>query len=168
MAAHRLRWLAVGLLGLAAVACGPSLTVTNRTEFAVRVFVTADLNLDVVSPSPGESSSLDFVGGSFTATVIFDEEWVNLLRSRRDTLNNLVAGVSSGERQISLDELESAMATIRTLNATLASIQNNRPTCAGKVNPGSEDSVGVIEVGFDDTRNELNIRCNGGNNLSAP
>ena len=38
--------------------CGPSIVVENKTSFSVRVVVRDGGNSEVVSPSPGESSTV--------------------------------------------------------------------------------------------------------------
>jgi hypothetical protein len=147
----RRRAMVWALVGALVVGCGPSLTVENKTEFAIHVTVRTSKGVDVVSPSPGESSSVDFEGGNFSAVAFLDQEWVNYMTSSRDTLNNLIAGVASGQRRIDRDELEAVLTTLRTLNSRIATIQGitgEAPSCSGSFNSSNESGGAVIEITY--------------------
>lgn len=72
------------------IACGPTITVTNGTTFPVRAIVNANGTRNVLSPSPGESSSAEVEEGAYTVTVIADQEWINYARSVRQYLNEQI------------------------------------------------------------------------------
>jgi hypothetical protein len=87
--------LQIAVVALAAVVflagCGPTVTVNNKTGFPVRVFVDASQEHEVLSPSPGESSTAEVSEGAFRVTAIPDAEWIAYARDTRKYLNDRLA-----------------------------------------------------------------------------
>ena len=71
--------------------CAPIVTVENWTSFPVRVIVASGGKRVVVSPSPGENSTVDASEGAYQATVIPDVEWIEYAKLTRKVLNNQLA-----------------------------------------------------------------------------
>ena len=71
--------------------CAPSIVVENKTSFPVRAIIRAGGMSEVLSPSPGESSSAEVGEGSYSATVIPDAEWIEYARATRQYLNEQLA-----------------------------------------------------------------------------
>jgi hypothetical protein len=86
-----------GCLALAAMAdsCAPVITVSNTTSFAVRAVVTSGGHSQVLSPSPGESSSAEAVEGPYRVTVIPDQEWLDHANATRKFLNDQLANADN-------------------------------------------------------------------------
>ncbi|MBI5303989.1 MAG: hypothetical protein HY868_17775 [Chloroflexi bacterium] len=81
-------WIALAML---IAGCGPSITVNNKTRIPVRVIVNAAGRSEVLSPSPGESSTADVEPGAYRVTVIRDEEWIAYAKLTRQYLNDQLA-----------------------------------------------------------------------------
>jgi hypothetical protein len=71
--------------------CAPLVTVENGTSFPVRVIVASGGKRVVVSPSPGENSTVDASEGAYQATVIPDAEWIEYAKLTRKVLNDQLA-----------------------------------------------------------------------------
>src|SRR5437870_12132835 len=82
-----------GCLALAAMAdaCSPNIIVSNSTSFVVRAVVTNGGHSQVLSPSPGESSSAEGEEGPYSVTVIPDQEWLDHAIATRKFLNDQLA-----------------------------------------------------------------------------
>ena len=64
------------------------ITVSNKTRIPVRVIVYKPGGRDVLSPSPGESSTTDAEEGSYRAVAIADAEWIEYAKATRKFLND--------------------------------------------------------------------------------
>ncbi len=71
--------------------CAPAVIVQNEMSFPVRAIVVSGGRRDVLSPSPGESSSAEASEGPYNVTVIPDEEWVAYAKGVRQYLNERLA-----------------------------------------------------------------------------
>jgi hypothetical protein len=78
-------------VALAVAACAPSVTVSNRTTFVVRVVITTSAGSQVFSPSPGETSVGEAGEGSYRVSVIPDAEWSSWAAATRAYLNERLA-----------------------------------------------------------------------------
>jgi hypothetical protein len=84
-----MRWFAAGVVAAAGIAgCAPVLTVQNDSTVPVRVVVSASGNRQVLSPSPGQSSSAEVGEGAYSAYAIPDAEWIEYARLTRRYLND--------------------------------------------------------------------------------
>jgi hypothetical protein len=72
-------------------ACAPALVVQNNTNFPVRVVVVAGDLRGVLSPNPGESSSMEVANGAYRVTAIPDAEWIEYAKLSRKLLNERLA-----------------------------------------------------------------------------
>src|SRR6266496_2440046 len=82
-----------GCLALAAIAdsCAPFITVKNNARFEVRAVIRNGGHSQVVSPSPGESSSAEGEEGAYTVTIIPDSDWLDHAKATRAFLNDQLA-----------------------------------------------------------------------------
>lgn len=87
--------LFVAILVLALAGCGPSITVENKTSFDVKVFVANNGHREVLSPSPGNSSSMDATEGVYIVAAVRSEEWLNYAKATRQYLNGQLANMDS-------------------------------------------------------------------------
>ena len=71
--------------------CGPTITVQNNTKFPVRAVVSSGGKSEMLSPSPGESSSADASEGPYGVYVVPDEDWINYAKQVRQYLNDQLA-----------------------------------------------------------------------------
>ena len=122
--------------------CGPIITVNNITKFPVRVVVSSGGRSEVVSPSAGESSSVEVVEGPYRVYVIPDDEWIAYAKATRQYLNDRLANSQSLTGPQLLD-------VIRRLKEIAARIQQYEQAlgtgkgCAGSV---TSDGGGVVQV----------------------
>lgn len=92
----RFIWLVLlGGLALLSVSCGPAIVVENKTNFVVRVIVSGSDGHEVVSPSPGESSTVEMAEGRYTATAIPDSDWIEYAKIKRQVLNEQLANADN-------------------------------------------------------------------------
>lgn len=140
-----MKWmkLLAGVLALLAVAAGcvPAITVSNTTSIGVRVVVSAAGHSDVVSPSPGNSSTVEGEEGPYRVTVIPDTEWGDHARATRDFLDKQLANSAelSGAQLLDLvQRLKAIAATLRQYEtAGLAA------SCAGTI---TQDGGGTVTI----------------------
>ena len=75
--------------------CAPVLTVQNNSSIPVRVVVRGSGNNQVLSPSPGESSSAEEGEGAYSAYAIPDAEWIEYARLTRRYLGDQLANADN-------------------------------------------------------------------------
>ncbi len=127
--------------------CGPSIVVENKTSFPVRVIVKASGHSSMLSPSPGESSSVEASEGAYRATVIPDAEWIEYAKLTRKVLNDQLANS---------DKLTGAqlLEVIRRLKDIAQRMQQyeqaagSAASCGGSL---TQDSTGLVVVSTADT-----------------
>lgn len=122
--------------------CGPSIVVENKTSIPVRVVVRAGGKSEVVSPSPGESSTVEANEGTYRATVIPDAEWIEYAKLTRKFLNDQLANS---------DKLTGAqlLEVIRRLKDVAQRMQQYEQAAGSSASCGgslSEDSTGLVVV----------------------
>lgn len=88
---RRMSFLALSVIVILLAGCAPFVVVENRTTVAVRVVVTSSTGSEVVSPSPGESSSVQVAEGSYQVSVIPDAEWIEYAKLTKKVLNDQLA-----------------------------------------------------------------------------
>jgi hypothetical protein len=76
---------------LALAACGPTVSVTNKTTIPVRVVLVSADGSETFAPSPGESSYAEVSEGQFTVTAVPDADWTNYAKLTRQDLNDQLA-----------------------------------------------------------------------------
>jgi hypothetical protein len=118
------------LLGLAMLAavllagCAPSIVVQNKTSFGVRAIVTSGAGTEVLSPSPGESSTADGAEGSYTVSAIPEQEWLDWATATRKYLNDQLKDSSklTGQQLLDLiDRLKSIATKMKQFQDAAAS-----------------------------------------------
>lgn len=123
--------------------CGPIITVENRTGFPVRVIVSSGGKREVVSPSPGENSTVDASEGTFQATVIPDAEWIEYAKLTRQVLNDQLANSDKLTGPQLLD-------VIRRLKEIAVKMQQYEQAAGGSATCGGrlteEKSAGLVVV----------------------
>lgn len=135
--------------------CGPILTVENRTRFPVRVIVSGGGKIEVVSPSPGESSSVEMREGTYKATVIPDAEWIEYAKLTRKFLNDQLANSDKLTGPQLLD-------VIRRLKEVAVKMQQyeqaagSSASCGGRLT--ENNSAGLVMVSISDS-GALTISC---------
>ena len=140
---QRMRWLTVGVVTAVGIAgCAPVLTVQNDSSFPVRVVVSASGNRQVLSPSPGQSSSAEVGEGAYSAYAIPDAEWIEYARLTRRFLNDQLADADrlTGEQLL---EVIRRLKDIATRMQAYEGAAGSTGACNGTV---SADEVGLIRV----------------------
>ncbi len=132
------------------VACGPFVTVENKTKIPVRVVVTSPGRSDVLSPSPGESSSAEVDEGAYSVAVIPDQEWIEYAKLTRQVLNDRLANSQNLTGAQLLD-------VVQRLKDIASKVQQFEQAAAGK-GAGCRGSVGSDSGGG---RVQVNIGVDG-------
>ncbi len=136
------------------VGCGPSIVVENKTSFPVRVVVRDGGHSEVVSPSPGESSTVISEGGAYKATVIPDAEWIEYAKLTRKVLNDQLANADKLTGPQLLDVIR-RLKEIATRMQQYEQAAGSSASCGGEL---TEDSTGLVVVSTSDT-GKLVISC---------
>jgi hypothetical protein len=137
-----IRFLA-GCLALAAMAdsCAPLINVKNNATFEVRAVISNRGHSQVVSPSPGESSSAEAEQGPYTVTIIPDNDWLEHAKATRAFLNEQLANPDklSGPQLLEvIRRLKDIAAKIKEFEAAGLST-----ACSGKI---TQDGGGTVTV----------------------
>jgi hypothetical protein len=149
-------------------ACAPVITVYNKTNIDVRVAVfPPGGGMNVVSPSQGESSQVEFAkAGTFTAVAIASQAWLDWARERRDTLTRMLADpkyLTPATIQKVREQLQQITAKIKQIesmpkdsgNACSATLQDSE----NKDWWGSTVPNGMVTVTMDKNTGKLGIVC---------
>jgi hypothetical protein len=131
-------------LGVLLAGCGPSITVTNNTGFAIRAVVTSATGSEVVSPTPGNSSTVDADTGNYTVTAIPDADWVAYAQTVRKLLNEQLANSDSLTGQQLLDVIQ-RLKNIAAKMQQFASAAGKGASCSGAI---TENGGGTVVVGL--------------------
>ena len=132
----------VCLAALCLTACGPTISVQNDTSVPVRVIVTAQGKSDVLSPSPGESSSADASEGPYSVTIIPDQEWLDYAKTSRKYLNDQLANANN----LSGAQLLDVVKRLKDIAARMKQFEdaaNSGAHCGGRI---SQDGGGAVTV----------------------
>lgn len=131
----------VAIMTLALAGCGPSITVENKTSFDVKVFVANNGHHEVLSPSPGNSSTMDATEGSYIVAAVRSEEWLNDAKATRQYLNGQLANMDS----LSGAQLFEVVQRLKDIAKKMAEYENTKSgaSCAGRV---TEDASGLATV----------------------
>ncbi len=139
----RITTLVIAFITLAWLAgCGPTVSVSNKTGFAVRAIVISAGARSVLSPSPGESSTAEVQEGPYKVVVIPDAEWLDYAKLKRKVLNDALANSDS----LSGQQLLSVVAQLKDIAAKMQAFEQaagSGASCGGRV---SEDGGGLAEV----------------------
>lgn len=136
------------LLASAAVlaACGPTVTVQNQTQIGVRAIVRSGAKTQVLSPTPGESSSAEVEQGAYRVTVMGDQEWVAYAKDVRQYLNDQL----KDSEKLSGPQL---LEVIRRLKEVAAKMQefekaaSSSAACSGTIGNDSGGALAEISIG---------------------
>ena len=149
-----------GCLALAAMAdsCAPVITVTNRTTFEVVATINNGGKRQVVSPSPGNSSSAEAEQGGYTVTIIPSQEWRNHAQATRDFLNSQLAHPENLTR----DQLNDVIFRLKDIAAKIKVFEDSYKTLAGQSCTGAIGDNGGGNVMVDATADgSLSVTCSG-------
>lgn len=142
----RMKWIAVILAAALLVGCAPTVTVTNTTSFPVRAIVASKGTRNVLSPSPGESSTAEVVEGAYRVTVIPDAEWVEYAKLTRQVLNDQLANAD----QLTGPQLLDVIARLKDIATRMAQYEKAAGTsssCGGNLT--SENNSGFVTISLD-------------------
>jgi hypothetical protein len=146
----RLQIIIVALSALLCLAgCGPTVTVSNNTKFAVRVVVTSSDGSEVLSPTPGESSSAEVSEGPFRVTAIPDADWFAWAQLTRKDLNDRLAN----PQNLSGPQLLDVIQRLKDIAARMQQFETSTgagASCGGTVSSDNDASV-VVSLGANGT-----------------
>ncbi len=135
--------LALGLLLILFVAgCGPAVVVENRTGFPVRAIVSSRGAREVVSPSPGESSTVEVQAGAYTVVVLPDMEWIEYAKLTRKVLNDQLANADKLTGTQLLDVIR-RLKDIATRMQQYEAAAGSSSKCTGRV---QSESTGIVTI----------------------
>src|SRR5260221_3525818 len=129
-------------LAILLAACGPTITVQNKTGFAVRAIVKHAGGSDVVSPTPGESSSVNAEEGAYTVTAIPDADWISYAQTVRKLLNEQLANADNLTGPQLLDVVR-RLKDIASKMQQFESAAGQGASCSSSV---SQDSNGLVPI----------------------
>ncbi len=137
----RIKWIAICLALVLLAGCAPMITVQNDTSFPVRAIVRSGKTTDVLSPSPGYSSTAEVTEGPYRVTVVPDAEWVEYAKTTRAYLNDQLAHAD----QLTGPQL---LEVIRRLKEIATAMQQFEQagvgaSCSGKI---TEEGGGLVTV----------------------
>ncbi len=120
---------------------GPTVTVENQTKFPVRVIISTGGNSQVLSPSPGESSTADASEGPYGAGVVPDEEWIAYAKEQRKFLLDQFANYEN----LTGDQLRDVVARLKDIAARMDAYQKagQGTGCSGAV---TSEHDGLVQV----------------------
>ncbi|MBI4674736.1 MAG: hypothetical protein HY741_24080 [Chloroflexi bacterium] len=140
----RLKWIIVILCSAGLIAgCAPTVTVENNTSIPVRVVVSNAGTVATVSPSPGESSTVEVVEGGYRATVIPDAEWIEYAKLTRKVLNDQLANAD----QLTGSQLLDVIRRLKEIAQRMQQFENaagSSAACGGKIT--EEGGAGFVQV----------------------
>lgn len=153
---RRVLYVLVFALALTIVsACAPAVTVENGTSFPVRVIVAWSGGRSVLSPSPGESSSVEVTQGAYRATAIPDAEWIEYARLTRKVLNDQLANAD----QLTGPQLLDVIRRLKEIALQMQQFENaagSGASCGGRIT--EESGAGLVRVSAD-AGGKLVIAC---------
>lgn len=140
---NRTLLIAISILMLGMVAgCAPSIVVTNRTSFPVRVVLSSSGGSEILSPSPGESSTAEVSEGAFRATAIPDQEWIDYAKQVRKYLNDQLANAD----QLTGPQLLDVVRRLKEIATKMQDYERAAEATASCSSSVSEDKGGLVEV----------------------
>jgi hypothetical protein len=122
--------------------CSPTVTVQNRTSFVVRAVISNAGKSDVVSPSPGESSSVEVSEGAYGVSVIPDTEWVAYAQATRAYLNQQLANSDT----LTGPQLLEVIRRLKDVASRIQQFEQTGGKAAGCRGSVSGDGGGVVDV----------------------
>jgi len=122
--------------------CEPTITVANNTQIMVRVVVRTGGRTEVVSPSPGESSTVEAAEGGYSVSVIPDAEWIEYAKLTRQYLNDQLANADKLTGPQLLDVIR-RLKDIALRMQQYEQAAGSAARCGGRV---TEDSLGFVVI----------------------
>jgi hypothetical protein len=134
--------IALLLVAMILAGCAPVVTVQNNTKFEVTVFISGPEGPEVLSPSPGESSSAEIPLGNYMVTVVPAQQWLDYAKATRQYLNSQLANaqnLTGPQLLVVVQRLKDISARIQQYESTAG----KGSYCAGKL---TEQSDGIVVV----------------------
>jgi hypothetical protein len=134
--------IALLLVAVILAGCAPVLTVENNTKFEVTVFISGPEGPEVLSPSPGESSSAEIPLGNYSVTVVPAQQWIDYAKATRQYLNSQLANAQN----LTGPQLSNIVQRLKDISAKIQQYEATGGTggsCAGKL---TQDSNAVVMV----------------------
>jgi hypothetical protein len=152
-----MRLAALAMLMLAALlfsACGPTVTVSNRTPFVVRASVNAGGSSQMLSPSPNESSSAEVDQGPYRVTVVPDKDWVEYAKATRAYLNERIANSDN----LTGPQLLETIQRLKDIASAMQKFEKAAGPASGCGGTVSNDASASVTVSLSD-KGELVAAC---------
>ncbi len=121
--------------------CSPLIIVENHTRFPIRAFVSQE-RTNAVSPSPGESSSVEATEGAYSVAVIPEQEWLEYAKLTRKVLIDELADPD----HLTGAQLLDVINRLKDVAATMDEFQRaagSQASCGGSVSEGGSSLVTV-------------------------
>ena len=141
--------LALCILGAVLVSgCGPTITVKNRTRFPVTATVRNGERHETLSPSPGESSSMDADTGPYFVYAVPEKDWLEYAKLTRKVLNESLADPSrlTGPQ---INDIVQRLKDIAERIQQYEGTAGGARTCQGTISESGAGGTVEITVGAD-------------------
>jgi hypothetical protein len=149
-----------GCVALAAMAdsCSPVITVTNNTTFEVVATINNGGKRQVVSPSPGNSSSAEAEQGVYTVTIIPSQEWRDHAQATRDFLNDQLAHPEN----LTGEQLKEVIRRLKDIAAKIKAFEDSYKALSGQSCTGAigDNGGGAVTVSAA-ADGALSVTCSG-------
>lgn len=132
-------------IAVVVVGCSPSVSIHNGTTFAVRVVITTSVGTEVLSPSPGESSTADAAEGTYTVNVLPDADWVAWATATRAYLNDRLANSDSMTGPQLLDVVQRLKDIAAKMKSYADAAAGTGAGCAGSVTSDANGGVTITQ-----------------------
>ena len=140
------------------ISCSPTITVYNITSFDVVATINSGGKRQVVSPSPGETSSAEAQQGAYTATVIPSQVWRDHAQATRDYLNSQLAHPEN----LTGPQLLEVVQRLKDIAGKLKEYEDAYQTLEGASCTATigENGGGIVKIGTD-SDGTLWVICSG-------
>ncbi len=125
--------LALSIIVLVQLACGPEIVVMNNTNDTVRLSITNANQEIALSSEPGDSQTINVNAGTYHAVVVPAEIWNNFARSERDTLMNLLDDPENMSKEQINKVVEHLSRIGENENCSIKMLKVNRPVPTASV-----------------------------------
>jgi hypothetical protein len=145
--------IALTIIALVQLACGPEVKVINNVNDSVRLSITNDTQHITTMFEPGETQSIEVNAGQYKAVVVPAGVWVEFVKSQEKTISQMLTNPDSMTRE----QIKQLTDVIDKVNENEQKLFKNAPdqsTCANQL---SDKENGQIEIsGSTDTNLSLN------------
>jgi hypothetical protein len=147
--------IAIAVLVLVQLACGPEVKVINNANESVRLSITNHNQHITTMYEPGETQKFDVNAGQYKAVVVPAGIWVEFVKSQEKTISQLLANPDS----MTQEQIKQLTDLIDNVNVNEQNLFKNAPDQSTCVNELGDNANGLIEIsGSSDSNLSLNCK----------